>query len=414
MLSDADLIPEPTLPCKVCNKLFGSRQTLLRHSMVHTGKKPYGCTMCSARFRCTSHLKRHERQHTGERPCRCPLCPKAYTDNPNLLRHMTLVHGSRAYACRLCPSTYALERELQSHIIAEHRNTISNLAEDASATPQAAPDGGHALAMVRRLCRPEDPAQDDDAAGGKLASLLPLRRGRGRPKGAKNAPRVRPISAARAASPEDGDEAGAELAGDDIPTIDVSASVPAHAAVPEGDDEDAVAGPMIGPAPAPTAPAGPAPAPAPAPASVPVAFEPAAYSRDVGCQVTPPESPEGPAAASTEPSPAPNAAAGPGPLAGRPVGVPAVFPAAPGVPPMPMPPMPPWSQMGYYPYGPMVADPVMAQMLQSHWALMSHYASMGDYGMMAFMGPTGQMAFPGGPPRPGQPAPGGSWPHVGK
>lgn len=442
LLTDAELKPEPTLPCKVCNKLFGSRQTLLRHSMVHTGKKPYGCPMCSARFRCTSHLKRHERQHTGERPCRCPLCPKAYTDNPNLLRHMTLVHGSRAYACRLCPSTYALERELQSHIIAEHRNTISNLAEDASAAPQPTPDGGHALALVRRLCRPEDPGAtegDEDpavASSKDVSSLLPLRRGRGRPKGAKNAPRARPALYVKPLPSVDvGDDVNGPAvnmaAGDDIPTIDVSVRVDAEVSM--------------------STPCGPARAPS----SFVAPPAAATYSRDVACQVTPPASPVNVPSDAADPAPhsacpggAPvlfSAPAGQMPVPQMPGPVPQMpVPQMPGpqmpgpqmpmpgaqmpAPQMPGPPMPgqmpAWPpQMGYFPYGPMMADPAMAQLLQSQWALMSHYASLRDMGMMAYLGNPGHARFPppstppgapAGPWRPSDGAPPNVWPHDGK
>lgn len=222
--------------CDICGKEFSARQPWQRHAMVHTGEKPYACTTCPARFRCTSHLKRHMRLHTGERPCQCPLCPKAYTDNPNLLRHMTIVHGCRAYECEMCSSAFALERELRAHLVDAHdvqllpisgaSRAVSKLQsphdnEDNHGPMPPAP----ARVLSRRLYRPRDVTPNHQApelpaaapsatvpvssspststpdvpSGAASASpaaaqnsppgVLPVRRGRGRPKGSKNHPR---------------------------------------------------------------------------------------------------------------------------------------------------------------------------------------------------------------------------------
>lgn len=224
-------LSESPFKCEVCGKEFSARQPWQRHAMVHTGEKPYACTTCPARFRCTSHLKRHMRLHTGERPCQCPLCPKAYTDNPNLLRHMTIVHGCRAYECEMCSSSFALERELRAHLVDVHKVQILPVScalrasnklhlphnsDEHSSMPPAP-----ARVLSRRLYRPRDVApgqqvQDpvaaatpagsspsapgtssgaDPAAGTAVATVpgtpgvIPVRRGRGRPKGSKNHPR---------------------------------------------------------------------------------------------------------------------------------------------------------------------------------------------------------------------------------
>lgn len=50
---------------KVCAKSFTNSQSLLRHSMSHTGNKPYSCNVCDKKFSQAPTLKRHQRIHTS-------------------------------------------------------------------------------------------------------------------------------------------------------------------------------------------------------------------------------------------------------------------------------------------------------------------------------------------------------------
>ncbi|KAL6105417.1 znf770 [Pungitius sinensis] len=45
--------------CTVCLKSFCSPSKLQRHSLIHTGQKPYSCTVCRKAFRQKVHLKSH-------------------------------------------------------------------------------------------------------------------------------------------------------------------------------------------------------------------------------------------------------------------------------------------------------------------------------------------------------------------
>lgn len=55
---------------KVCTKSFTNSQSLLRHSMSHTGNKPYSCDVCGKNFSQAATLKRHQRIHTSVQPRR--------------------------------------------------------------------------------------------------------------------------------------------------------------------------------------------------------------------------------------------------------------------------------------------------------------------------------------------------------
>ncbi|XP_052251467.1 early growth response protein 1-like isoform X7 [Dreissena polymorpha] len=47
------------LQCKLCGKHFSTRQSLQRHSVIHTGEKPFSCHICQRRFNQKSNLRTH-------------------------------------------------------------------------------------------------------------------------------------------------------------------------------------------------------------------------------------------------------------------------------------------------------------------------------------------------------------------
>uniref|UniRef100_A0A3Q3MS39 C2H2-type domain-containing protein n=1 Tax=Labrus bergylta TaxID=56723 RepID=A0A3Q3MS39_9LABR len=67
---------------------------LQRHSVVHTGLKPYKCSVCERGFNQASNLKSHMRLHTGERPFKCQHCDKCFNHNVSLKSHVQRYHTS--------------------------------------------------------------------------------------------------------------------------------------------------------------------------------------------------------------------------------------------------------------------------------------------------------------------------------
>ena len=53
------LLPCTAFPCQHCSKVFSSNANLKKHTMTHTGEKPYLCEFCNKRFRLKHHLRDH-------------------------------------------------------------------------------------------------------------------------------------------------------------------------------------------------------------------------------------------------------------------------------------------------------------------------------------------------------------------
>lgn len=66
---------------------FGRKGDLQRHTMLHTGERPYKCEVCDKSFSQKPHLLSHQSVHTGERPYKCSECDRSFNRKSNLLKH---------------------------------------------------------------------------------------------------------------------------------------------------------------------------------------------------------------------------------------------------------------------------------------------------------------------------------------
>ncbi|KAG8296818.1 hypothetical protein J6590_048892 [Homalodisca vitripennis] len=83
--------------CNVCEKTFNKQSTLVRHTRVHTGEKPFQCKVCDKCFTQKNSLDTHMKIHTGERQFSCTECegtsrPQRFTQKCNLDTHIRRHH----------------------------------------------------------------------------------------------------------------------------------------------------------------------------------------------------------------------------------------------------------------------------------------------------------------------------------
>lgn len=80
--------------CDDCGKSFRAKPTIVQHMKIHMNcPLSYACTVCNKKFRSNTNLRCHMRQHTGAQPFSCDICLRDFTDLSNRNKHMRRKHG---------------------------------------------------------------------------------------------------------------------------------------------------------------------------------------------------------------------------------------------------------------------------------------------------------------------------------
>ncbi|CAH8642250.1 unnamed protein product [Heterobilharzia americana] len=106
---------ERPFECKYCSKGFSTRSGVNTHERTHTGQRPYVCRICGRRFAAGSNLIFHKYTHTNTRRHMCSQCPKAFVTPGDLRKHEYTHTGEWPFRCELCDRGFATERNLKSH-----------------------------------------------------------------------------------------------------------------------------------------------------------------------------------------------------------------------------------------------------------------------------------------------------------
>ena len=60
-----EVVPKSKLgyDCELCGNLYNDRTGLRRHTLIHTGERPYPCDQCEKKFRQKATLAKHQKSH---------------------------------------------------------------------------------------------------------------------------------------------------------------------------------------------------------------------------------------------------------------------------------------------------------------------------------------------------------------
>lgn len=97
-------VEEGFLDCKICSKVFESKDELMYHLKIHSGSrviktpadKKYRCNFCDRSFYTGKDVRRHMVVHTGLRDFLCQFCPQRFGRKDHLTRHIKKSHNINA------------------------------------------------------------------------------------------------------------------------------------------------------------------------------------------------------------------------------------------------------------------------------------------------------------------------------
>ena len=111
--------------CDICGKvLYGGKNRLKQHMVVHQKEKDYKCHECGVEFRQPQSLHRHlQHQHNPSYKIKlhvCETCGKGYKTRSALKEHVQTHSGKPAFLCRICGKGLKNDSCYRRHMVCVH------------------------------------------------------------------------------------------------------------------------------------------------------------------------------------------------------------------------------------------------------------------------------------------------------
>ena len=103
--------------CSECQKLFNTREDLLRHRKTHHGSRDYLCDICSKTFKSRGLLRNHYNNvHETNKKFKCEICNKSFNAKAHFLGHLNTHSDTKPHECEHCKRGFTYITSYNRHV----------------------------------------------------------------------------------------------------------------------------------------------------------------------------------------------------------------------------------------------------------------------------------------------------------
>lgn len=107
------------MQCPVCNEVIKQRSSFITHMRTHTGERPHTCPKCGKTFRNHSQVAAHMRSH-GDGTFECDQCHRRFKTRFHLRRHSLIHTGEKPFSCMYCMYSCNVKGNINKHVKMVH------------------------------------------------------------------------------------------------------------------------------------------------------------------------------------------------------------------------------------------------------------------------------------------------------
>ena len=114
--------------CKTCFKCYPDSVSFGRHLRKHKAGGPYTCEKCMITFAQKKHVTKHEKEHTEKRH-KCELCQRTFNKRDTLISHTNIHLGVKPWECNRCLKQFYSKMGLVSHAKVSHPHQVNEIVK---------------------------------------------------------------------------------------------------------------------------------------------------------------------------------------------------------------------------------------------------------------------------------------------